>query len=179
MSVRRAITIVAFVLLLASCGGSSNSPSATSTSSASTSASTTEAPTDARAAAREVLHGMEDPLLSTVLTARDRAQASDAGDTEKAARLERSLNRKLKRVQGFGRDARERLINVLDTPEAKATTKAADAWTHWAFELRSHPPANNFKQAQHIADLATVAIRDYQAAYRAIGEQAPPAFRSR
>jgi hypothetical protein len=68
---------------------------------------------------------------------------------------------------------------VLDRPEAKATTKAADSWTHWASELRTHPPANNFKQAQHIADLAAVAVRDYQAAYRAVGEQPPPAFRSR
>lgn len=118
-------------------------------------------------------------LVPVTLIARDRRVASEAGDTADTARLESEMNRGLQRVEEFAAQARKRLLRMRETPEAKATLAAGDAWTEWAYELRTNPPAGDFDRARQMADLGAKAIRLFQDAYRAIDREIPTLFRTK
>jgi hypothetical protein len=180
-----AIIIAMLALALVGCGnedtdatdastGRSDTPTQTATK---TEPAATPEP-DPNSDGLAALRSMEDPLLATLITARDRREADEAGDVAKAVRLEARMNRQLKTVMKFGREARKRLIDIRSTPQAKAVTAAADGWTEWAYELRTNPPAGDFDQARHISDLAVDALAATQDAYEAVGTQPPPAFRA-
>ncbi len=169
---------------LIGCGGSEpQSPPAKSGQTAVGAPTATQTPTAtardsaARVAdAANVLDSWSAVILPALVTAQARAGALQKGETDKAARLERKFYRQLKTVQRFRRDARERLGAESGTREAKAVGAAGDAWSEWAREIRTHPPAGDVSQAQKITDLGRTAVRRHQAAYEAVGRQPPPAF---
>lgn len=140
---------------------------------------TTEAaPIDASPAIGvEVLGKWDAVLIPAVLANRDRAVAAEKGDMARAARLDRRFQRYLKRARKFGSRTRAAFVDEPDSRIKGRVTAAADAWTEWANELLTAPPAGDFDQARHIADLAAVAVAKTRRAYRAVGEPIPAAWR--
>jgi hypothetical protein len=163
-SCRRLAVVCVALALLAGCGGSSPGSGATG---------------KVNRDATVLLDTWRPQLVAAILAQGSRARAAQAGHKARAALLERQALTKLRPVEKFGRDARSRLLDSPRSATVLATIAAGDAWTEWAYTLRTAPPRGNFTQARHIADLAIEAVRRYDRAYRLLGRQPPPEFRVR
>ncbi len=129
-------------------------------------------------AGRRLLDSWSKQLVPAIVLQRDRARAFEAGDAAKAAALERRSLRALRGVEKFGRDARKAFIDDPTQPEAKAVTRAGDAWTEFAYTIRTDPARGDFRKARRIADLAQKAFALHQRAYKAVGAPVPPEFQT-
>lgn len=180
----RHVTVVALALLalsVASCGSGDSQSTAASVASEATPTTTEPAPPTAeevKATAGDLLDSWTTTLVPILLVARDRAQASQAGETDKASRLERTLMRELKPVTRWGRDARRAFIESDPNKLTRTTTRAGDGWAKWALMLRESTGLN-YDEAAKVADVATEALRQTQRAYRLAGRPIPPAFQNR
>jgi hypothetical protein len=170
LGVRRAIVICAVVLAAAGCGSSSTGTGSSAGGSATTSV---------KQRAGAVLDRWSNRLLRALLTLRARSQAVQRGDTAKAAALDRKAAREIRPIEEWGRDARETFIDDPRTPVVKTTIATGDAWTRWAYTIRTQPPAGDFGKAQKIADLSASAIALERRAYRLAGRPISAAFRTR
>lgn len=126
---------------------------------------------------QRLLRGWTETIVPTLITARDRAKAFEAGEATEAARLERRYTRQLRKIRKFGAQARSAFVGQPDSRVKGRVTAAGDAWTAWAYEQLVNPAAGDFEQARAIADLAAVAINKTRRAYRAIDEPIPPVWR--
>jgi hypothetical protein len=178
--VYRLLTAALLCALLMGCGGSDRDSTATTPrEEATTTPEQATTDTSPGVAGAELLDAWSARVLPALVTAQDRGRAFEAGQTDKAARLERRFNRQLEDVQRFGREAPVALADHAGTEEAEAVSAAGEAWTEWAYETRTNPPAGDFTQAQKIADLGALAVRRHQEAYEAVGAEPPAAFQSR
>jgi hypothetical protein len=161
---------------LAGCG--TDARPSTSSGNSPPAAQSSDSSGDETAAEKRLLNAWTSYLVPTLLIAKERRDADQQGDTAGAADAERRLNSRLKTIQGWGRDARKGVLNWRNTDPAKAVIADGDGWSEWAYELLQNPPRGDFKQARHIADLGSEAIARHQRAYRAVGLDIPPEFRS-
>jgi hypothetical protein len=123
--------------------------------------------------ARRLLDSWAVVLVANLRLQQASSKAVDAGHMERATMLERRALRGLPPIEKFGRDARTALI---DSDSSGSVTRAGDAWSEWAYVLRTDPPRGDFDKARHIAGLGVKAVRLQREAYRAIGAPIPAAF---
>jgi hypothetical protein len=182
MLARSWLALVSSVIFLAGCGGEEQSAHSRGGSGAGASAeqSTHTPNADAvNADAVRLLESWRPKLVKVVMLQRDRAKAFEAGDFGKAARHERRVLRNLRPMEKWGRQARTTFIDAARSRVTRATIRAGDAWSEWAYTTRTDPPRGDFAKAQHIADLAAVGLRRSRQAYRSAGEPLPPEFQTR
>jgi len=170
-------TLVTAVLLLsvlpwAGCGGGADG----GTTGGATAADTSFRSVDRLTRGRTLLEEWDRELVPTLVLLGERAQAADAGEVEKAAKLEQDAIVRLRRILRFGRQGRSAFIDDLDSAEAKAVRAAGDAWTEWARLTLTDPPAGDFTKARAIADLGAAAVSAHREAYRALGLPVPAEF---
>lgn len=167
--------LAAAALIGAGCGGSGSAESSRPDQQAE---ANTPADFDAAAEGKKLLDSWSEKLVPNLLAQRDRAQAFEAGDTEKVERLEEQVNRHLSEIRRFGSEGRKTYVDHPNSPEAQAVRDAGDAWTEWANRLITDPPAGDFDAAREVADLATKALKQHRDAYKAVGAEIPPEFQT-
>lgn len=168
--------IVAFAL--AGCGGGDKG-GGTSVRAKQTAAQTTANVSDDTVAATDrtnrLLDTWSDHLLRALLAGRDRGRAAASGNAAAFQRADRRLQRWLRPVLHYARDARVVMSQFQPSRLTRAVIRDGDAWTHWALEIKTHPNVN-FNEATRIADLGVVGFRAHETAYRAAGSTPPAAF---
>lgn len=92
-------------------------------------------------------------------------------------RKEADVRRALPAIERWGRDARKEFVGDQPGDVSRRVIAAGDAWTEWAYTLRTDPPRGDFNQARHIADLAANAIRATGDAYESAGVDLPDDLR--
>jgi hypothetical protein len=129
-----------------------------------------------------LLDTWQEPILSTLAQVKRRKAADVRGDRAAVDRITRDVNRAAERVFALSRDGRLFAATVRDKRLAAAIRRAGDSWAWWAdavVRLRPVPRVTDRERraATAVADRGLVAIRDFDAAYRAAGAKPPAAFR--
>jgi hypothetical protein len=169
-------TLLFALVALSACGGSSGSQTADDPQT--TAQSNTVTTPSARARAGDLLDDWSDQLLVTLLAARDRGKAAQAGDRAAMVGADTKLRPELAKVKKFASQGRA-VMSQFDDRELRETVVAdGDAWQGWALAL-DQPGGVTRDRARKIADLATDAFVAHERAYAMAGWTPPVAFQRR
>jgi hypothetical protein len=129
-------------------------------------------------AAVAMLRSWEAPLTRAIEILDERNEAIRTGDHKRVAQLDRQAATAVRPIDGFGGDARRKLLGREPVRLTNAVVASGDAWSDWAHTLLTETPQNDPRQGQRISRLGVAAGNKYIDAYRIAGAEPPPSFRA-
>lgn len=132
-----------------------------------------------RAKAVKLLASWTRDLVPVLYALKRRADLDRAEKFGSALAAGRRVERRVRPVLNFGRDARKSFLSSDQTPLVEAMVATGDAWTRWALSVeRLLPSGGDFADSQRVADLSVTAIRSQRRAYRLAGVAIPAVWRT-